>query len=450
MSWQKIWLVLSREYRYNFRRPSFLFTAFGVPLFSIAAMFLVIHVVTDRETNLDNYQRIGYVDRAGVISADAPNQDGYQPVTDPAVEAPGASASEAEQTAYYDALEAAARQQLVNDQIDAFFVITDLYTLTGQIDLYGIKGPPAALRDNIEDFLRDQIVAQAPDTLPVSTARLHKPVDMTIRDLDSDDKLSTAALIGRMLLPFVFVFLYFMSANTTAQFLMSGVVEEKENRLMEILATSLRPIELLWGKMLGLGALALTQAALWAAGALVIAVLYEGAREFLTGASFQVGDIVLIIGLFVINFLLFSAIMLGIGASSTAEAESRQFAGFMTFIAVLPLALSSLFFMNPDGSLPLFFTFFPLTAATALIMRMGLTSLPNWQIALSLGIQLVSVLAVMWLAAKVFRLGMLMYGKPLTPRTLWQALRAGQKTLTTAQDEAPVRKPRKKRSLFRL
>jgi ABC-2 type transport system permease protein len=271
----------------------------------------------------------------------------------------------------------------------------------------------------------------------------------TLRDIESGKELSDTALIGRLLLPFIFVLLYFMATSTTAQFLMSGVVEEKENRLMEILATSLRPQELLWGKLLGLGALSLTQIVLWTGGGLLIATINKDAQTFVAGARFQAGDIVLILVLFIINFLVFSAIMLGIGASVTAEAESRQIAGLFTFINVLPIALLATFFGNPNGPLPLFFTFFPLTAATGLILRLGLTALPAWQIGVSLAIQIVSVGVVMWLAAKVFRLGMLMYGKPLTPRTLLTALREGHTTLTTATTEYTPRATRRRRGLLR-
>ena len=421
MSWQKIWLVLRREYLFNFKRPSFLLTAFGVPLLSLGAIFIVGRVTAQRETNLDDFQRIGYVDHAGIVSAEASIPDGYQPV------------------------EGDASQQLVDGNLDAYFVIADDYILTAQIDLYARKSIPEALRQNVEDFMRAQIAAGVPGDLPVPQQRLQERPNVSIRDLDSGDELSEAALVGRLLLPFIFVMMYFMVTNTTAQFLMSGVVEEKENRLMEILATSLRPLELLWGKLLGLGALSLTQVAVWGIAGFLIVSVYGGARDFVSGATFQLVDIILFVGLFLTNFLLFSAAMLGIGASVTAESESRQIAGVFTFVTVLPLALLATFFANPNGPLPLLFTFFPFTAATALILRLGLTSLPIWQIVLCVVIQVVSVFVVMWLAAKVFRLGMLMYGKRLSPGELWRALREGRVVLTTASPEnAPVVKVKKK------
>ena len=377
MSWEKIWLVLRREYLYNFKRPSFLFTAFGVPLLTLVAMFFIFTFTADRETNLDDWQRVGYIDRAGAIdpALTVENDVTFQPVTDPALDTPAADAPEDEQRAYFDALEAYAAQQVDADNLDAYFVVDENYVLTGQVTVSSERNLPAALTGDIEDYMRAQIAAQAPDALPVSIERLSDPMAIVIRDLDNDEELTETMLVGRIMLPFVFVFIYFMATSTTSQFLMSGVVEEKENRLMEILATSLRPLELLWGKMLGLGALSLTQVALWAGAGVVLANLHEGASELLSGTTFQLGDILLVLVLFITNFLLFAAIMMGIGAAVTAEAESRQVASIITLITVAPMALLVTFLTNPDGPLPLFFTFFPLTSAVGLILRMGLTTI---------------------------------------------------------------------------
>jgi ABC-2 type transport system permease protein len=445
---RKVWLVARREYLTNFRRPSFLFTAFGVPLLSLVAMFFVIQITASRETNLKGYDHVAYIDRAvgrgPVINPAADDDYDYQAVSNPAQPVP-----EAPDAAYYDALQEYANEQLRGGDLDMYFVLDENYVLTGNVELYSEKNVPAVLQSNIEDFLRNQIALSAEGIdLAVPAKRLGEPADILIRDVDSGDEISEAALIGRLLLPFLFVFIYFMSTTTTAQFLMSGVVEEKENRLMEILATSLRPLELLWGKIVGLGALALTQVAFWLVGGILTMLLKEDAREFITGAAFRPGDIALIVVLFIINFLLFAAIMMGIGAAVTAEAESRQIAGFLSFLALLPIMLSVTFFSNPNGPMPLFFSFFPLTAAAAIIMRIGLTTVPMWQIVLSFVIQVISVAGVVWLAAKVFRLGMLMYGKPLTPRTLWNALREGRVMLTTATTDGPVT-PKKKKGWLR-
>jgi ABC-2 type transport system permease protein len=450
MSWHKIWLVMRREYLFNFRRPSFLFTAFGVPALSLAAMFLIFQFTANRESNLGGFQRVGYIDEADVVIAPVTDSTvdyyGYQPVTSPDLTQPAAGDRAALDT-YYGDLINAATQQVLDKQLDAFFVIDANYPLTGNIELYSEKNIPQAFQTAIEDLMRFEVSAHAPGDLPIPVSRLGEE-NFTLRDIDTGKEISQAALMGRILLPFIFVVIYFMATSTTAQFLMSGVVEEKENRLMEILATSLRPIEMLWGKLLGLGALALTQVIFWAAAGILIAALNQGARDFVSGITFKATDIVLLVTLFVLNFLVFSAGMLGIGAAVTAEAESRQFAGIFTFAGVLPIMFLAAFISNPDGALPVFFTFFPLTAATGLMLRFAVTTLPTWQIALSVAIQVVAVVGAMWLAAKTFRLGMLMYGKRLTPRELWQAIREGRTVLTTATGEVVTPARARRKGLF--
>ncbi len=446
---RKVWLVTRREYVYNFRRPSFLFTAFGVPLITLLAMVVVVWITAERETSLDNFQRVGYIDRAMIINPAVANPAGYFPISDPTVPMPVETSRGKLIGEYFDGLEEFARQQLQNGELDAYFVIPQNYLFSGRIDVYMRRNMPEALRSGIENFMRAQIASRAPDTLPVPVKRLGA-LEFVIRDEETGEELSEAAILGRFILPFLLVMIYFMSTSTTAQFLMSGVVEEKENRLMEILATSARPAELLWGKLLGLGALSLTQVLLWAAAALVIRQIYQDARAFFSGVEFDPTHLLLIGVLFLINFVLFAATMLGIGAAVTAEAESRQIAGFFTFLSVLPIMFVGTFFNNPDGALPVFFSFFPLTAAVGLTLRLGLLGgVPAWQIALSLALQVVAVLAVMWLVVQVFRLGMLMYGKPLTPRTLWRALRQGSVTLTTAPADAPIAITGRRKGLFR-
>ncbi len=442
MSWRKVFLVLRREYGYNFRRPSFLFTAFGVPLISLGAMFLIGYMIDQRENNLDAFQQVGYIDRAHIIPAQGPNPYGYFPITDPDVPPPVQMENGSDVGAYFNALEAVAAQQLAAGELDAYFVLGSNYVYTGHVALYTQRNAPEELHKNIKDFLKAQIATRLPQDLPLPPTRLER-IEYVLRDAETGDELSEAALIGRFMLPLLFVVLYVMATNTTAQFLMSGVVEEKENRLMEILATSLRPAELLWGKLVGLGALALTQIALWTLAGVLIALLNDKAREFLSGARFAPEDLLLFGLLFVSNFLLFAAVMLGIGAAVTAETESRQLASVFTILLLAPLIFMGSYINAPNGVLPVVLTFVPFTAAMSLLLRVSLGGLPAWQIWLSVGIQAVTVVLVMALSAKVFRLGMLMYGKMLTPRTLWQALRTGQQTLTSATNARPARRQRK-------
>lgn len=404
----KIVLVAQREYIFNFRRPSFLFTAFGFPILIFGIMYFVFNFIIDSETRLDDWQRIAFVDYAGIVvrNDDEHNPDGY------------AALNETE-----------AHAQLLEGKLDGYFVIARDYVTSGQVIFVAEKQAPAALlNERIPDFLRRQIAAGV-SNLDAIEPRLREDLETDLREVQSGETVGEIAIYGRFMVPFIFVFIYFMATSTTAQFMMSGVVEEKENRLMEVLATSLRPIELLTGKIVGLVLLSLTQVAFWVLGGIGIALMNDDAREFLSGVGLTPGEVLLLVALFVLNFLLFASMMLAIGAAVTAESESRQVAGFFTFILVIPFIFLSAYFEDPNGTLPVVLTFIPLTTSMSLILRLGISAVPLWQVVNALGIQIIFTMAVLWLAAKIFRMGMLMYGKMLTPGEIVRALR---------EDRAPV------------
>jgi ABC-2 type transport system permease protein len=440
MNWQKIWLVARREYIVNFARRGFLFTAFVFPLLFVGGMYFLTRFIEERETSLEEWQNIGYIDQAGVLSAEGPNPDDYLNLNDRF-----ATLSEQNNGPIAEDVQTYAVQRLREGDLDAFFVINENYVVNAQVDIYAQSGTPEALRRDVENFIGAHLVAGRAQRVRVSTAdgervtvpseRLSEGLDTTLHDVDTDEELTLAAIFGRIMLPFVFVFIYFLSTNTTSQYIMGGVVEEKENRLMEILATSLRPFELLSGKVLGLSSLALTQVFFWTAAALTLALFNDDAREFIQGADFTLLEVGYLVLLFIFNFLLFSSVMMAIGASVTAEAESRQIAGMFTFVNVFPLILSGLIIAAPDGILAVALTLFPPTTATTIALRIGITSIPFWQLVAGILVQIIGAMIVLWLAARIFRLGMLMYGKPLTPRMILQALSQGANTPITSAEE---------------
>jgi ABC-2 type transport system permease protein len=405
---RKIWLIARREYWYNFRRRAFLFTAFGVPAFSLLMMFVVFALIDTTMEATGTLGAIGYVDGSGVL--------------DEPVELPE------EYVAYPD--EDAALEALLTGDIGACFVVAEDYLSNGQVDAYGRDSIPEGIEDQFEDFLQANVARMVPAAVPVE--RLLQPMGgLTIVSLGDGDELSEPEdFAAAFLKPFVFALVFLMATTTTSQFLLSGVVEEKENRMMEILATSCAPLQLLWGKVLGLGVLGLTQVVIWAvAGTVLLGI--QGEDSLLSGISYSADYLLISLVYFVLGYFLFAAIMAGIGASVTAEQEGRQFAGLFTFIAVLPMVLSISFLDDPNGTLPVVFSLFPLTSPLSIIMRIPMGIVPTWQIVTSLVILVVSMVGLIWLAARVFRLGMLMYGKRLTIREIVSALRQGRRAMTT-------------------
>lgn len=304
------------------------------------------------------------------------------------------------------------------------------YLDSGLVDAYGHDAIPEGIEDQLAEFLQTNVARQVPENVPA--ARLLDPANVTVIDLRTGTEMENlnTFIVGVIFRPIIFGMIFLMAISTTSQFLMSGVVEEKENRMMEILATSSTPLQLLWGKVLGLGALGLTQVVLWGVALLVILNTQSG-TSILAGMSFTTDYIVVSLIYFVLGYFLYGAVMVGIGAAVTAEQEGRQLSTIFSMITVLPFLLSFAFFTDANGTIPVILSLFPLTAPLAVIMRMPLVAVPIWEIILSMVLLALSTGLIMWLAARVFRLGMLMYGKNLNLREIVRAIREGRQTMTS-------------------
>lgn len=391
---KKVWLVARREYLYNLKRPSFLFAVFGVPIFTFVVWALVFLVMSNNEGNITKDSKFGYVDYAGVL--DNPVQLTDKP----------------EQfIAYPD--EQAARVALDSKAINAYFVLPKDYLNTGNVQSYSYDSISDTLKDDLAAFLLANLSHGIENKFPLE--RIQDPVTLTIRPEDSGRSLTEANLPALIFIPLIFAFVFLMSSNVTSGFLMGGIVEERANRIMEILITSITPMQLLMGKIIGLGALGLTQLVIWgAAGAFL--VRFGQQFPFLNGISFPIDMMIVFVIFFLVSYFLLASLMAGIGAVVGSEQESRQFASLLSLILVIPFFFLTTFINNPGSPLALALTFIPFTAPMTILLRMGFSSVPLWQLAISFVILVLTSLFVIWASARVFRWGLLLYGKRISIR----------------------------------
>jgi len=203
---------------------------------------------------------------------------------------------------------------------------------------------------------------------------------------------------------------------------MSGIVEEKSNHIMEILITSIRPMELLTGKLLGLGALGLVQLIVWVVFGR-LALLFASDLEFLAAVTLPLDLIVLSVVYFLLTYFLLAGMLAGIGAVVGSEQESRQVAGVLWLLIVIPFFFFAQFLSNPDAPVLVGLMLFPFTGGMTYLLRTPFTSVPPLEVAASLTILLLTTLLVIWGSAKVFRWALLLYGQKPNLRTLWRVLR---------------------------
>ncbi len=392
----KMLLVARREYIFNLKRRSFLFAVFGVPVFTFIVWALVFLVMSDSDNSLGANTVFGYVDNSGILAT---------PVTLP--DAPQQFEPFADQTAARTALDA--------KTISAYFVLPENYLKSGEVQSYSYDSVPQALQDAFKAFLVANLSRGLNMEFPIE--RIQEPVTLTIQPMDSGRTLTEANLPALIFIPLIFSFVFLMSSNVTSGFLMGGIVEERANRIMEILITSITPMQLLMGKILGLGALGLTQLVIWG-GAGVILISVGQQFPFLNGIGFPIDMMVVFVVFFIVSYFLLASLMAGIGAVVGSEQESRQFASLISLILVIPFFFLATFINDPNSPIALALSFIPFTSPITILLRMGFGSVPMWQLALSLVILLLTTLFIIWASARVFRWGLLLHGKRMSIREI--------------------------------
>ena len=204
-------------------------------------------------------------------------------------------------------------------------------------------------------------------------------------------------------IPYATLFVFFFVITMTSGFMLQSVAQEKENRTVEVLLLSLRPRELMLGKVVGLGVVALLQMTIWGGGGLLMMDRRLGLVEAAAALTLPPGFVAWAALYFVLGYLLYASILGAIGALAPTAREGTQF----TFIAMLPLMipmwLNNVFAQTPNGSLATFLSFFPLTAPVSMVTRLVAGGVPTWQPAVGLlGLAATTYLFVL-LAARFFR-----------------------------------------------
>lgn len=400
MSLHKILLIARRDFLTNVRRRSYLFTAFVIPILSIGFSIFATTLSNSQLDSTGDFARVGIVDQVNILTGLTLKKP-YEVLT-----------------------LAQAEADVKAGTLQVYFVLPPDYLAKKQALSFSTVSLPPGLDADFNKQLRAAFTAQTGSQDVI--ARLQDPTGtLVIRQLDNPQKFDETVLFGSFFVPYIFGILLFASIMTTSQFLMSGVVEEKENRMMEVLATSSRPSEMLWGKIIGLGGLGLLQLLIWGlVGAFfVLTRADQNVGATLAGLQLTPASLVLFLAYFLLGYLFNGAIMAGIGASVNAESESRQIATIMSLIYLLPFFFTFTFVSDPDGSLQVFLSLFPFTSPVSMLMRRAFTDVPTSQVLLSLALLAASAFLIVWVSGRVFRLGMLSYGKRLGLRDIVRAIR---------------------------
>jgi ABC-2 type transport system permease protein len=254
--------------------------------------------------------------------------------------------------------------------------------------------------------------------------RFDDPAEFTYTSIESGASISEGpGVLIRVVTPVALGLLFALSVFTGANQLGTVIVREKDQRAMEMVITSIKPTVLVAGKVLGMTMVSMAQLGIWSLGALIgLSLAFSGPLAF-TPSMIHAEAILWAVLLGVPGYFLYATIASGLGILAGDQQHARQLAGMLGFVGMTPLYFTGIIAGAPDSALAIAVTLFPLTAPTFGLIRMTLTTVPVWQLAAAAGIIVVSLLASVWVVARVFRAAMLMYGQRLSISDVWNAVR---------------------------
>jgi len=395
----KTWLILKHEFVTTITRKGFIVMAVLFPLIGLAAIgiFLIVQAASGPAAEAE-IPRIGYVDEAGGF----PDYEGdYGRI----VLVPYTTAGEA-------------TAAMLDGDIGEYFVIPADYLQTGVVTRYLTQKElemPGETYGAIRSFLLENLLRGQAG--PEVIERVQNPLGVrTVRLDEAGAPATDQGGFQAFLLPMVFGFLLVITIGSSSGYLLQGLGDEKENRIMEILLSSVSTMQLLIGKVLGLGAAGLIQMVFWLLSSLFMVRLASSTiGGFFSGIDVPQNVVLLGIVYYILGYLLFAVVMAGIGAVTANPKEGSQMSVLLILPAILPFYVAIIYLRDhPDHVIGTIMTLFPITAPMSVFVRMGLSEIPVWELAASISILVLSIVGGLWLAAKTFRVFLLMYGK--TPK----------------------------------
>jgi ABC-2 type transport system permease protein len=253
-------------------------------------------------------------------------------------------------------------------------------------------------------------------------ARLLEGPILTVEDVVSHRSFGGASVIN-IILPFLATALVIASMIMMSGYMLQVVADEKENRTMELLLTSLTPGQLIGGKAIGLLGAALSQLTMYVIAAVIVLLTLAPSVPELQAATVPWDYLGMMAVFFLPTYALMAGIMIALGGAVTEVQQGQQISGILTLVFLLPIFVLPLIFENPAHPLVIALTLFPTTSFVTVSLRWGLGTVPLWQLAVSWMLLVTTAAFTLWAAARIFRAGMLRFGQPLSLKHAVAAVR---------------------------
>lgn len=437
----KLGIIIKREYLTRVKNKSFLIITFLGPIFFVALMIAPALLALNSD-KMESKKAIAVLDETGWFYKKFDNTESntfiYQDIDE-----------------NLDSL----KKLVFEDVYDAVLYIPGT-TLNIPVNakLYSDKQVSMTLSSYIENTMKKEVehkklLASGIDPDVVKSANTN--INITNIRMDSDDKEQTRYTELESIIGFILAFVIYFSIFLFSSQVLRSVIVEKTNRIVEVIISSVKPFELMMGKIIGNALVGLTQFAVWIVLTLAIYFIASGiilgpevmsatgtimsqeinkltetteAQNIMLEAVNMIQtinfDAILwsFLIYFLFGFLLYAALFAAIGGMVDNETDSNQFITVLTIPLILAIVCSPAMMENPENGLTLWLSMIPFTSPIAMMIRIPF-GVPYWQLGISVTILILTFVLMTWVAAKIYRTGILMYGKKPTFKEIWKWLK---------------------------
>jgi len=411
--WHDVRAVIRREYVQRVRSKAFIISTVALPVF-MAATFLVPLYFGNRDDERE--RRIAILDETDAL---------YAPVERQLSEA-GWSV---ERGPSGDNAAAALRGRVEEGELGAILVLDQRTLTTGEATLHAEEMPSGFDRLTVRTAVQRAALERGLEQAGVDAGAMLGGGALTVELLSESganggEPAFFVAYIGAFFL-YIGILMYSVAV-------MRATLEEKTSRIVEVIVASMKPWHLMLGKILGVGAVGLTQMSIWLASAALLGSTglpmlaaqsdtpgFADLLEALPGF----GTVVLFVGFFLFGFFMYSGLYACVGAMCNTDQEAQQAQGPLVIFIVAPIMLVIPVIQNPDGAMAVWLSLFPLFTPILMWGRVASGGGPAWQVALSFVLMGLAVIAIAWVAGRIYKVGILMTGKRPTLPEIWRWVR---------------------------
>ncbi|MEK9137171.1 MAG: ABC transporter permease [Bacteroidota bacterium] len=413
----KAFVVAKWEYLEKVKSKAFLIGLFVTPMIMVGMMLLPTLLATSED---ENTKVVGVIDLNGEFSGPLAErlQKHKLPKGQPNYVVQTIAVGK---NTHLDEAVQLANGRVMRDEIEGYCIIGEDPFVDSLVEYRSRHVGDFRIANRIEEAMRNIMTEKKLAQLgldPMLMSRLRTPVDVKTIKLSKTGEKEKGDFMTVFFSAYVFLMMLFFLILTSGQLLVRSVIEEKANRIVEILVSSVSPTDLMVGKVLGLSGLGFTQIGLWGLIGLALSLQF-GVTMIAPGQA------LLLLVYFVLGYLFYAAIFIGVGSPLTTEQEAQQITSYLVLIVVLPIALALPAIQNPGATWIKVLSYIPLLTPTMMTLRIPIQVPSAWEIIITIIIMVASTYAAMVAAGRIFRIAILSTGKRPSMKEIARWVRSG-------------------------